>query len=136
MKRVLVCDDDKSMLYIMTFALTGIDWVVNTSEDCKNIIEKVIEYQPSVIIMDNCIPEIGGIKTIQTLKSHPLYKDIPVILCTSDLSITNLAEDAGADFYLSKPFEIKKIEKLMSEAYDWFMVKNSMENSEDQAEIA
>ena len=55
MKRVLVCDDDKDILYIMTLALTGIGWEVKTCEDCDNIIDKINEFDPFVIVMDNVI---------------------------------------------------------------------------------
>ncbi len=136
MKRVLVCDDDKSLLYIMTFALTGIDWEVHTSEDCDNIIGKVDEFSPSVIIMDKIIPLIGGFETIKLLKSNPRTSHIPVILCTSDINISVLAKESGADLFLSKPFEIKKIEKLMDEAYELHKIRNINMNGLDQAETA
>ncbi|MGB4400681.1 MAG: response regulator, partial [Daejeonella sp.] len=124
MKKVLVCDDDKNARYLMTFALTGLQWEVVTSEDCNNIIEKVIEHQPSVIIMDNVIPDIGGVLTIQLLKSNPLSKDIPVILSTSDRGIIGLAEEAGADFYLPKPVDLKKLESVMNDSYRIFLSNN------------
>lgn len=108
MKRVLVCDDDKDILYIMTLALTGIGWEVKTCEDCDNIIDKINEFDPFVIVMDNVIPKIGGVSSIKILKSNRRSLHIPVILCTGDEDILNLATEARADFYLSKPFEIKK----------------------------
>lgn len=131
MKKVLVCDDDKSVLFLMTFVLKGIGWEVSTSEDCNNIIEKVIKHQPSVIIMDNIIPDVGGVMTIQILKKNPVSKDIPAILCTSSINIATLADDAGADFYLWKPIDNKKLELLMNKAYDAFRLKNLLQNFED-----
>jgi CheY-like chemotaxis protein len=134
MKKVLVCDDDKDILYIMTFTLTGMDWEVVTSEDCINMIEKVAEHQPAVIIMDNGIPDIGGVKTIQLLKSHALYKKIPVILYTGSDTAPNLAKEAGADFYAVKPIYITKLEKMMEDAYQLFL-QSSIQNL-DQSDIA
>lgn len=74
--------------------------------------------------MDNVIPKIGGVNSIKILKSNPRSLHIPVILCSGDEDILNLATEAGADFYLSKPFEIKKIEKLMGEAYELYLSRN------------
>ncbi|MES2874159.1 MAG: response regulator [Bacteroidota bacterium] len=136
MKKVLVCDDDKNVRYLMTFALTGMGWEVITCEDCTNIIEKVVEFQPSVIIMDNQIPDIGGIKTVQILKANPIYKDIPVIFATSDHGISKLAEEAGADFYLSKPVDIKKLESLMKDSYRLFLLKNADPDASEASELA
>lgn len=136
MKKVLVCDDDKNSRYLMTFALTGLQWEVVTSEDCNNIIEKVIEHHPSVIIMDNVIPDIGGVLTIQLLKSNPLSKDIPVILSTSDSGIIRLTEEAGADFYLPKPVDLKKLESVMNDSYRIFLSNNPDQNAAEASELA
>jgi two-component system cell cycle response regulator DivK len=136
MKKVLVCDDDKDVRYFMTFALTGLDWEVVTCEDCINIVEKVIEHQPSAIIMDNLIPDIGGFLAIQTLRSNPISKDIPVILCSSDLGINNLVIEAGADFYLPKPVDIKKLGRMMKESYNLFLMNNPGKGSTEVSELA
>ncbi len=115
MKKVLVCDDDKNILYLITYVLTGLGWEVCTSQDCIDILGKTAKHQPSVIIMDNIIPDVGGIASIQILKSNPISKNIPVILCTSSSNISALAEEAGSDFYLWKPVNVKKLESLMSD---------------------
>jgi CheY-like chemotaxis protein len=133
MKRVLICDDDQDVLYLVTFVLTNIGFEVFTSTDCNEIIEKVLEIKPSVIIMDNNIPDEGGVITTQILKKHPDSKHIPVIFFTSHMLIDTLAKDAGADFYLVKPFEIKKFEKLVSKAYTLYKTN---EASSSQSETA
>lgn len=131
MKRILVCDDDQDTLYFLTFALTGIGWEVFTSEDCNNIVDKVNKFNPSVIVMDNSIPDQGGIITTRILKKHARLKHIPVVFFTGHNDIASLAEEAGADFYLIKPFQINKLQKLVSEAYDLFI---SNTQSESQSE--
>ncbi len=120
----------------MTFALTGLGWEVVTCEDCTNIIEKVVEFQPSVIIMDNHIPDIGGVLTVQILKDNSLSKDIPVIFASSDHGISKLAEEAGADFYLSKPVDIKKLESLMKDSFRLFLSKNADPGESEASELA
>jgi CheY-like chemotaxis protein len=130
MKRVLVCDDDKDILYIVTFALTNIGFEVFTSTDCKNIIQKIRDIQPSVVIMDNVIPDDGGIATTQILKNHPESKHIPVIFFTANDNIRNLSEAAGADFYLGKPYEIERLQRIVLKAYNTFMPRGDSEGIE------
>lgn len=136
MKKVLVCDDDKNVRYLMTFALTGLGWEVISCEDCTNIIEKVSERQPSVIIMDNHIPDVGGIITIQTLKVNHISKDIPVVLSTSDFGISSLAKEAGADFFLTKPVDLHQLESIMNDSYKLFLLNNPGKNTTDTSELA
>lgn len=120
MKRALVCDHNQDVLYMVTFVLTGIGWEVITSTDCDDIITKTREANPSVILVDNDFPKGGGVPTIQTLKKHLDFKHIPVILLSSDIDITGQAREAGTNYCLSKPFEVKKLEKVISEAYKEF----------------
>ncbi len=117
MKKVLVCDDDKDILDIIEYILTEAGWVVETSEDVMDIISKVKACQPSVIIMDNWIPDIGGIAATRLIKEDPDLKYIPVIYITANSDVKSLAEKAGADLYLAKPFNLTSLENVAKSAY-------------------
>ncbi|MNL16619.1 DNA-binding response regulator CreB [compost metagenome] len=64
--------------------------------------------------MDNWIPEIGGIKATQLVKQHPDFKHIPVIYVSANNDIHLLAEEAGADSYLEKPFNLDDLESAVN----------------------
>ena len=117
MKRVLVCDDDVNISEIVALVLTDADWEVYTIPDCNNMIEKIESINPSVIFMDHKIPDEGGIVATQIIKNHPDYSDIPVIYFTANDDIDNLAQKAGADYMLQKPFNIKQLEETVSKAF-------------------
>jgi CheY-like chemotaxis protein len=125
MKKALVCDQNQDILYLVTFVLTNIGWEVVTSAECEHIIEKVIEFNPSVILMDNDFPKGEGIATILTLKKDPNFKKIPVILLSSRNNISSMAELAGTKFCLPKPFDFKKLENIVTEAYEEFKSNNA-----------
>ncbi len=117
MKRVLVCDDDLAISEIVALVLTDSDWEVYTLPDCNNIIEKIETINPSVIFMDNKIPDEGGIVATQIIKRHPEYQEIPVVYFTANNDINALAEQAGADFILQKPFNISQLEETVGKAF-------------------
>ncbi|WP_207534243.1 response regulator [Desertivirga arenae] len=125
MKRVLVCDDDITISEIVALVLTDADWEVYTLPDCNNIIEKVASINPSVIFMDNKIPDEGGIVATQQIKNDPDYKQIPVIYFTANSDIDELAKEAGADFILQKPFNISQLEETVSKAFRAYTKKHS-----------
>lgn len=117
MKRVLVCDDDKEILEVLDLVLTGAGWEVITSEHVNGIIAQIESTNPSVIIMDNWIPDTGGIAATRSIKSHPVYHSIPVVYSTANDNITQLAKEAGADLSIGKPFDLDEFERIMEDAY-------------------
>ena len=89
---------------------------------------------PDLIITDWEMPEMNGIETIECLKSNPITKDIPVIMCTGVMTETKhlkTALDAGAVDYIRKPIE--KIELIarvgsmlkLSESYKEIKLMNA-----------
>ncbi len=113
-KTILIFDDDKTILNIFSIVLDSIGYNVHTSETSHNIIEIVEKVKPDVIIMDNWIPNIGGIKATQILKQHDEFKSIPVIYCSANSNISTLAETAGAEAYLAKPFDLADLENAVA----------------------
>jgi CheY-like chemotaxis protein len=114
-RRVLIFDDDKSILDIFTIILEDMGCEVFSSQTSHDIIVKVEGCNPDLIIMDNWIPNIGGIEATRLLKTNLNYNHIPVIYCSANSDIALLAESAGAEAYLSKPFDIVDLEKMVCE---------------------
>jgi len=76
------------------------------------------EIQPDVILMDNWIPDAGGIVTTRLIKNHPSYKDIPVLYISANPDTKILANEAGADSYLVKPFDIMTLKASIMQLCD------------------
>ncbi len=112
-KKVFIFDDNKDILELCTLILEGAGYETKTSSTSNHIIEQVAGYEPDVILMDNWLPDVGGIEATQELKRHPLYKDIPVIYFSANNDIKTLAETAGAESYLAKPFDIEQLEEIV-----------------------
>ncbi len=111
--KVLIFDDDKDILELCEIVLDGYGYTVSTSETCENILELVEAEKPDVIFMDNWIPKSGGIEATRLLKSSPLFKQIPVIYFSANNDIRNLAQKAGANAYLPKPFNIRDLQNII-----------------------
>lgn len=113
--KILMFDDDKDILELCTLLLTRRHYQVFTSTTCINLFDTINDVQPDVIIMDNWIPEHGGIDATQRLKQSPLYQHIPVIYFSANADVHLLAQKAGADTYLAKPFDISDLEKIVAD---------------------
>ena len=112
-KRILIFDDDTDILSICSYILEEQGWGVHTRTHCNNIIEALSEVRPDVILMDNWIPDTGGIVATQLIKEHDEFKSIPVIYFSANNDIKTLAQKAGADTFLAKPFDINELEEVV-----------------------
>lgn len=113
-KKIIIFDDDEDILSICSYILEEQGWDVHTFTDCNNITEKVSAILPDVILMDNWIPDAGGIVATQTLKKEESLKHIPVVYFSANSDIQLLAGHAGAETYLAKPFDLEELERVIN----------------------
>ena len=113
-KKVFIFDDNTDILDLCTLILEDAGYEIKTSATSNNIVEQVSAYMPDLIFMDNWLPDVGGIDATQALKKHPDLKHIPVIYFSANNDVSMLAEKAGADSYLSKPFDIQALEEMVN----------------------
>jgi DNA-binding NtrC family response regulator len=117
-KSIFIFDDDEDILSICSYILEEKGWIVYTSEDCNDIIQKITEVKPAVILMDNWIPDEGGVVATQKLKASDELKQIPVIYFSANSDIKIIADLAGADNYLAKPFDLTDLESVINLALE------------------
>jgi CheY-like chemotaxis protein len=67
------------------------------------------QHRPQLIMMDNWIPSIGGIRATQLLKANEEVKNIPVIYISANNDVKALSEKAGADSFIAKPFDLDEL---------------------------
>ena len=115
-KKVLIYDDDTDLLEVCALILTARNYEVIVRDKCTEVLSDVKEHRPDVILMDNWIPDIGGVKATQLLKNSTDFNGIPVIFFTANSNVSELAEEAGADFWLQKPFDITQLEDMVANA--------------------
>jgi len=114
-KKIVIFDDDEDILSICVYILEEQGWEVHSFTNCNNIVERVKTIMPQVILMDNWIPEDGGIVATQTLKKQEDLKAIPVIYFSANSDIQSLADHAGAEGYLAKPFDLEELDRAIKQ---------------------
>lgn len=104
--QLLVIDDSPEVLKLMKMLLSDeFDLELTTSaEKGLNILQ---EKNPDLVLCDVMMPGMDGHTFCKKVKSHDDFKHIPVILVTARSGSEMIAEgiDAGADDYISKPFD-------------------------------
>jgi two-component system, OmpR family, KDP operon response regulator KdpE len=109
MTRVLVVDDDRSLLRALTVGLTSNGYEVITAADGSNGITRTATDQPDVVLLDLGLPDIDGLDVCSRIRQ---WTDVPVIVLSAAGSDQRkvAALDGGADDYVTKPFSMAELE--------------------------
>lgn len=108
--RILVADDDFEIPAYIAREL-GQNYRVDSAQNGKDALEKVLSGNYSLLISDIMMPEMDGIALLKAVKANPRTSDIPVILLTSQSEVDNRLEGLkkGADAFIAKPFDIDEL---------------------------
>lgn len=106
-KNILIYDDDVEILFLCKTILQKYDYSVETLSRCDDIIHDIDRYNPSFILMDLWIPEIGGEKAVKLIKENDTVKHIPVFLFSANTDIKEICKKVNANGYIEKPFDLK-----------------------------
>jgi two-component system phosphate regulon response regulator PhoB/two-component system alkaline phosphatase synthesis response regulator PhoP len=117
---VLVVEDDPVILRLLevNFELEG--FTVLLAHDGAEGIDVARAHQPDVIISDIMMPKTSGLELVEALKADPDTKAIPIILLSAKAQTSDLKTgmEAGADAYVTKPFEpldlVERVNELLS----------------------
>lgn len=110
-KRILVVDDEEDMLYAVKLQLEACGFEVMTARDGQEGLNVARRENPELIILDVMLPKLDGYKVCRMLKFDRKYNTIPIILFTARVQEGDqqLGYEVGADAYITKPFEPKKL---------------------------
>lgn len=113
--RALVIDDSKSIRSILTKILLGVGFEVDEAANGLEALELIKKEKVDLALVDWNMPDMDGCEFIQVVRKSNAYKDMRLIMVTTETAITKVAEalEAGADEYVMKPFSREVIlEKL------------------------
>jgi two-component system response regulator VanR len=108
MKELLLIDDDESTLMLVSRYLSKSGYktfVAKNGEEGLNILKENNSIQ--LIVVDVVMPVMDGVEFCRLIRAEKKYQNVPVLMLTAMSNITDkyVGFDAGADDYLTKPFE-------------------------------
>ncbi|MGQ9705965.1 MAG: GGDEF domain-containing response regulator [bacterium] len=104
--KILVVDDEPSILEIITFMLENEGYIVSNAATGFTALEKVLTFKPNLILLDVMLPKMDGIEVARRLKSNFRTRHIPIIMVSAKRDIEDkiIGMEIGADDYVTKPF--------------------------------
>jgi putative two-component system response regulator len=109
--KVLVVDDIAANRELLQGHLEDLGYEVREARDGVEALEAVAAEEPDLILLDIDMPRLDGIAVCEQLKAHPIRRLIPIVILTAsnDRGTKLRGIAAGADDYLSKPFDAKEL---------------------------
>ncbi|RRJ83124.1 nitrogen regulation protein NR(I) [Aestuariirhabdus litorea] len=127
--KVWIIDDDRSIRWVLEKALQQEAITTSSFESGDQVMQKISQTQPEVIISDIRMPGIDGLALLTQIKEQ--FPELPVIIMTahSDLDSAVASYQGGAFEYLPKPFDVDEATSLVKRA-----LTHARENQAQQAE--
>ena len=107
-KKILVIDDDPSLVALLYHSLTEQGYEVYKAHDGQEGLRQIYNHQPDLIILDIIMPNLDGWQVCRRTRE---MSDVPIIMLTTRGKEEDIVRglDCGADDYLSKPFSVTEL---------------------------
>ncbi len=105
--RVLIAEDESSIIEALSFILTRENYDVAVEMDGKAALEHVTRNRPNVMILDIMLPSMNGLEVLKQIRTNTILDTLPVIMLTAkgQSQDRQLAMDIGANLFITKPFD-------------------------------
>ena len=106
-RRILYAEDEEDIRITAKMALELGGWEIMPCNSGRELLEKVTEAKPDLILLDVMMPEMDGPTTFLELRKQPGTASIPVIFMTAKTQVKEVAayKDLGALGVITKPFD-------------------------------
>ncbi|MBD3893076.1 response regulator [Hydrogenophaga sp.] len=110
-QHVLVVDDSKTELMVLSDLLGKHGFSVRTAENAEEALRRLDEAKPDLILMDVVMPGQNGFQLTRAIARDPQYAAIPIIMCTSKNQETDRLWGLrqGARDYVTKPVNSEEL---------------------------
>lgn len=110
-KRILVVDDQIDVVNLCKRALLMEGYQVLVAYNGVEALRLVEKERPDLAIIDILLPGLDGVELCKSIRATPGLSDLPVLFLTGKHDITDkaVAFSAGADDYLTKPFDVREL---------------------------
>jgi two-component system KDP operon response regulator KdpE len=108
MTRVLVVDDDAALARALAINMRARGFEVDIATSGQAALDQVSRFHPEVVILDLGLPDLDGIEVLQGIRG---WNAVPVVVLSARAASEEKVDalDAGADDYVTKPFEMNEL---------------------------
>ena len=109
MKKVLVIEDDASLLVGLTAALESEGYQVHGTPSGPEGLRLALEGHPDLILLDLMLPDMSGFEICKRIRDQRLRSSVIMLTSRSEENDRVLGLELGADDYVTKPFSLREL---------------------------
>jgi DNA-binding response OmpR family regulator len=113
--RILIVDDEADLVSVLRIGLEIEGFEVIAASDGEEGLRKAREDRPELVVLDLMLPKLDGYRVCRALKFDERYRNLPIVILSarSGEQDRRLAFDMGADAFVSKPYDMAALVKLI-----------------------
>jgi DNA-binding response OmpR family regulator len=103
-QHVLLIEDEPNIAEAIRFLLTRDGLRVSHAAEGAAALALLHRDPPDMVILDHMLPGMSGLEILSAIRADPASRDLPVMMLTARGRDREMAERAGADRFMTKPF--------------------------------
>jgi DNA-binding response OmpR family regulator len=103
-RTILICDDEPTLRELVRVSLDG-GYRFAEASDGFTALELARELTPDAVVLDLMLPRLSGLEVLAKLRRDEQLRSIPVLVITAWNDTRDAALEAGADRFVTKPFQ-------------------------------
>ena len=113
--RILIVDDEADLVSVLRIGLEIEGFEVIAASDGEEGLRKAREERPDLVVLDLMLPKLDGYRVCRALKFDERYRGLPIVILSarSGEQDRRLAFDMGADAFVTKPYDMAALVKLI-----------------------
>ncbi|MBN8630188.1 MAG: response regulator [Rhodobacterales bacterium] len=108
-QHVLLIEDEPNIAEAIRFLLSRDGLRVSHAADGAAALQLLDRDPPDLVILDHMLPGLSGLEILTAIRAAPASRDLPVMMLTARGRDREMAERAGADRFMTKPFSNAEI---------------------------
>lgn len=107
-EKILIIEDDKTLARILEKALSQAGYLVESAQEGEMGVILAENHAPALVMLDWKLPGMSGLEVVKQLRTRG---SMPILMLTANDALDDRVQglDAGADDYMTKPFELDEL---------------------------
>lgn len=112
---MLVADDDDDIVELLRINLEAHGYEVTAARNGQEALDMVRRDPPDLLVLDWMMPVKDGMAALAEIKADEALRELPVVMITAKTTDSDVWEgwQAGADFYITKPFDLDELMRFI-----------------------
>ncbi len=134
MKKILLVDDEKSIVNVLSISLRNDGYDVFTAYSGKECLEKFMEETPDIVITDMKMPGIDGLEVLKRIKNLNPHTEVIIITGHGDMDSAIEALEYGASDFINKPIRDEALSVALERAKEKIAIRLKLKEYTDDLE--